>query len=258
LPVLAGPYLVGQAPPDPTPPLQAAVARFEAAKQSRTRFTYFHLEHTQNFDRKGKLKVDFSQLFEITYIGALQYAKLLENNGKPLTGKALADEEKRYDDALTNHSPLDAQARAKLQHNVLMGFDLKLDQLATQFRDTVVSRPQIEGRDCLLIDSTPLEQAADAPRRHYRIWLDPVRKEILRLDLDLLADEDGMLKGASHSSTWTYIDGIPVVTHSHADFWVYRDGEVRGRVVADHTYSRYRRFEATTRILPDAPGSTQP
>jgi hypothetical protein len=254
---LAATCLHSQTDPDPTPLLRTAVAKFDAAKQSKTRFTYYHLDHTQNFNLRGKLILEYTRLYEVTYIADLEYQKLLEKNGKPLTGRALEREEKRYEEALRQRSALDEDARAKLVHLGFKRLDSKLDLLATKFRNAVVGHDQLDGRDCLLIDSTPLQSAVDAPQRHYRIWLDPVQAQILRVDYQMLADESGIHSGGALSDTWNYIDGIPVCTRDHVDF-VARFSIVPVHVIADHAYSHFRRFVATTRILPDPSDGSQP
>jgi len=248
---LATPCLHGQSDPDPTPLLRTAVAKFDAAKQSKTRFTYLYLDHTQNFNLKGKLILEYTRLYEVTYIADLEYQKLLEKNGKPLVGRALDKEEKRYEEALRERSALDDNARAKIIHQDLKHLGPKLDLLATKFRNAVAGHDQLDGRDCLLIDSTPLQSAANAPQRHYRIWLDPTSAQILRLDYNLLADEPGIRCGATVTKTWTHIDEIPVGTRDHLDFITY-GGNGPVHVVSDHTFSHYRRFVATARILPGA------
>ena len=54
--------------------------------ESKVRYTYRDLSHTQNFNEKGKRTVDLTQLFDVTYLGGLEYSRLLEVNGKPLCG----------------------------------------------------------------------------------------------------------------------------------------------------------------------------
>jgi hypothetical protein len=39
-------------------------------------------DHTVNLNEKGSTIADTTQLFEVTYIGDTQYAKLLKKNGK--------------------------------------------------------------------------------------------------------------------------------------------------------------------------------
>jgi hypothetical protein len=234
---------------DPTALLQRAVDKYEQAKTSKTRFTYLHLNHTKNFNEKGKLTIDYSELFEVTYIANLEYSRLLEMNGKPLKGRALEDEQKRYDEAVRERSALDGFARAKIQHQKKLDAGINLRELPTKYRSTVVDHVAVEDCDCVLINSVPLSNAA---KRHYRIWLDPVTSEIRRVDFNQLADEGDVLSGGADTETFRYVDGIPLIVHDHFDGNAML-GSKKVRVVSDHEYSQFRKFSVTTTIIPIAP-----
>jgi len=231
---------------DPTTLLRVAVDKLDQTKQARNRFTYLDLNHTRNFNEKGKSTADSSHLYEVTYIADLQYSRLLEENGKPLKGKALEEEQRRYDDAIRDRAALDDKARAALQRTMMKSAGVDLSVLPTAFHSTVVSHTTQDGRDCLLVDSTPLP---GAPRKHYWVWLDPVAKEVVRIDFDQLADEGDMLRGATGSKAWTYIDGTPLLASSHVDARVLLNDKKTLRVVVDHTHTRFRRFSATSKIV---------
>jgi hypothetical protein len=67
---------------DPGAVLRPALVKMAVAARSTTRFTYLDLNHTVNLNEKGSTIADTTQLFEVTYIGDTQYAKLLKKNGK--------------------------------------------------------------------------------------------------------------------------------------------------------------------------------
>jgi hypothetical protein len=144
---------------DPWLILKPAFTKLLRAPQSKIHFTYFDLNHLQNFDAKGRKFVDTTELFEVTYIGDLQYSRLMEVDGKPLSGKRLKKEQERYDAAVCNHSALDENARAKIQHREMRHLDVSLDHFPTQYRSSLVAHADVDGRDCVLIDSTPLPEA---------------------------------------------------------------------------------------------------
>jgi len=224
-----------------------------------TRFTYLLRDHTKNFNQKGKKIHEVTRRYEVIYIADLLYQHLLEINGKPLAGQDLADEQKRYEDAVRERTALDDAARAKLMHYKYKNVAFSFGKILTKYSNRVVDHTQLNGRACLLIDSIPLETIADAPKRHLRIWLDPEKNEFLRIDFDLLADEDDLLRGSSGSMSFTYIDGVLLDTQNHLDCTLPAKDKKKSasRVVTDQTFSNYRKFVSTSRILTDEETSSQ-
>jgi hypothetical protein len=234
---------------EPSALLRPAFTKLFQASKSKTRFTYFDRNHLQNFNEKGKKFVDVTQLFEVTYIGDLQYARLVEVDGKPLAGKELKKEQERYDRAVRDHSALDDNARAKIQHREMKKFDVNLDHFSTQYRSSIVGREDVNGRECVLIDATPL---ADAPQKHFRIWIDLAKEEMLQMETTLLADEEDKMSGSKVTQGWIFIDDVPLVSESHFDSKILV-GEKQIHVISDHAYTRFRKFSVTTTIIPIAP-----
>lgn len=229
--------------------LRAALDKFGQTKESRTRFTYLDLNHTLNFNDKGKKTVDYTQLFEVTYIADLQYSRLLEVNGKALKGKPLDEEQKRYDDAVRERSALDDNARAKIQHQIMKDAGIVLGDLK-DYRNIVAEHASIDNRDCIVIDSTPLTTTR---LKQYRYWFDPAKEEVLRVDFNQLSDTSDMLSGGTGRLEWIYMDGTPLLVHSHIDANTFL-GKKRVRLVVDHDYSRFRKFSVTTTIVPMVTG----
>jgi hypothetical protein len=229
--------------------LRLAVDKFEAAKDSKTRFTYLQLNHIQNFNEKGKKTVEYTQLYEVTYIVDLEYLRLLEVDGKALKGEALKVEQRRYDEAVRERSALDGFARARIQNQRMLDARIKIRDLETEYRVSAAEHDTIDDCQCILIDLVPVSSAA---KKHYRLWIDPVTSEIRRLDFEQLAFEGEFLSGGKGTETFQYLDGVPLIVHSHFDGKAMLNDKTI-RVVADHTYSRFRKFSVTTTIVPLKP-----
>jgi hypothetical protein len=234
--------------PEPLSLLRPAFKKVDQAKEAHTRFTFLDLNHNMNFNEKGKKSADETHLYDVTYIGDLQYSRLLEIDGKPLTGKQLAQEQERYDDAVREHSALDDAARAKILHQSMknFGFSLSLSDLSAKYQNTIAGHTTSEVCDCVIIDSTPLPGAS---QRRYRFWVDPAKEEVMTMESTVIADDGDKLKGSTFRLQYTYIDGSPLVSHSHIDATLLT-GKKRVHVVTDHTYSNFRKFSVTTTIVP--------
>ena len=242
--IAGSPHLLGQA--GEIAGLRAAVSKLENTAESKVRYTYRDLSHTQNFNEKGKRTIDLTQLFDVTYIGGLEYSRLLEVNGRPLGGKALREEQERYDAAIRERSSLDAGARAKLEHHLQKDARIDLKTLAGGYRDSIVGHERIDGRDCAVVEAVPGEGGGT---KSYRLWLDTDRVRIVRLDFLQLSREGEMLEGARGTKSWIYPEGVPVVSHSAVEATYEIGGHGRIRVLADHSYSEIKRFSATATLL---------
>jgi hypothetical protein len=239
---------LAQEEPDASALLRGAFDKLDKAKQSKTRFTYLDLNRTQNFNETGKKTADITQLFEVTYIADLQYSRLLEVNGRALKGKELDKEQKRYDDAVKDRSALDDSARAKIQHQIMKDAGIVLGDLGG-YRNTAVEHAEIGERKCVVIDSTPADAAK---RKQFKAWVDPERDEMVQLEFTQLEDDGDLLKGGTGRLEWTFMDGTPLLTHSHLDVTTM-NGRTKVHLLVDHTYTRFRKFSVTATIIPVDP-----
>jgi hypothetical protein len=128
-------------------------------------------------------------------------------------------------------------------------FDVNLDHFSTQYRSSIAGREDVNGRECVLIDATPL---SDAPQKHFRIWIDPAKEEMLQMETTLLADEEDKMSGSKVTQGWIFIDDVPLVSESHFDSKILV-GKKQIHVISDHAYTRFRKFSVTTTIIPVAP-----
>lgn len=241
-------WLRAQNDSEPLALLRPVFQKMDLPKGTRARFTFLDLRHNVNFNEKGKKTADETQLYDVTYIGELQYSRLLEVDAKPLKGRHLAKEQQRYDDAVREHSALDDAARAKILHEVTKSFgaNVSLNDLSSKYENTITGRSSPDVCNCIIVESSPLP---GGPQRSYKFWVDPKKQEARRINFVLLADEEDKLKGSTFDFQYTYIDGVPLVTHSVIDATILIDRK-RVHVVTEHTYSNFRKFSVTTTILP--------
>jgi hypothetical protein len=155
-------------------------------------------------------------------------------------------------DAVRAHAGLNDAAQSNANNTQLgsYGINLTASGLASQYRSTLAGTALLPFCKCIMINSTPL---AGAPQRKYRMWVDPAKQQLLRLDSTLLADDGQDMKGGILTIIWTYIGDTPLISKSHFDVRVRLSQKKIVHVIADHTYLRYRKFSATTTIVSNAP-----
>ncbi len=245
---------LSQSGPTPRALIEKAVA-FKN-KTSRTRYTYFELDHLQNrfkdrpvFNRR--LSLDATTLYEYTWIGDLPYGRIVELQGKPLTGDALAKEQARYDHALAEHNGLAADDRAKSLHMRMVKYDIKVSELLTPAYTLTEPRQEaIDGNllhviDCIPVPSTGSVHPTDT--RHVQLWI-AESGAILRVISDIIADEPEMLHGSHMQFDSQIIDGDVLPLHTVGHFYT---PVTKNIIIVDieETYTRYRRFNVTSRVV---------
>jgi hypothetical protein len=226
------------------------------------RYTYFELKITQNRTPKGKLLVDDSTLYEDTWIGDLAYARVVEVKGKPLKGKALAGEQARYDKAVADHGGLVALP-AKVKHAYLLDTSLRLESLLTPaYVVSELRQVTLAGSVTHVVDCTPAASADvthPVATRHATLWITD-SGVILRETYEVVADEPDKMRGSHGQNDFQLIDGNLLPQHSffHLNAPNGNTGDF------EDTYSRYRRFNVSSRIVSatesssDRPSSTSP
>jgi hypothetical protein len=241
--------LASQSTSAPTP--NALIERAIALQNSDRilpRYTYFTLRKTQNRTPKGKLFVDDTTLYEYTWIGDLPYGRVVEVKGKPLKGKDLADEQARYDQAVADHAGLDMDARAKIKHAYLLDSTLHLEPLVTPAYAVSGLRQETLGVNLThVIDCTPVPSADvthPTATRHATLWITD-SGVILRDTYEVVADEPDTMHGSHGQEDFQLIDGNQLPQHSffHLNAPNGNTGDF------EHTYSRFRRFNVSTRIV---------
>jgi hypothetical protein len=219
------------------------------------RYTYFMLSHTQNRTQKGKLFLDTTTLYEYTWIGDLPYGRVVELQGKPLKGKALGDEQARYDKAVAEHGGLDVDVRAKAKNYYVLDTALRLEPLLTPaYSVSEIRQDTLAGSLSHVIDCVPassLDSSHPVATRHATLWITD-SGVILRDTYEVVADEPDKVHGSHGQEDFQLIEGNRLPLHSF--FHLNAPNGNTGDFEA--TYSRFRRFNVSSRIVPAAESST--
>ena len=114
--------------------------------------------HNRNFDKSGKTTIDESTKYENVFVEGLPYSRKVEKNGKLLTGKDADWEQKRYDKAVDERKKMSLDEKRHGFH-VTFHFSLPLSYLTTLYDNRALRRETIDGREALVVESTPRADA---------------------------------------------------------------------------------------------------
>ena len=180
----------------------------------------------------------------------MPYARVVEVKGKPLKGKALVDEQARYDKAVADHAGLIAvPAKAQAQHPHYVDSSLRLEPLLTPaYALSELRQETLAGNLTYVIDCTPIsstDSAHPTATRHATLWITD-SGVILRETYEVVADEPDTMHGSHGQDDFQLIDGNLLPEHSffHLNAPNGNTGDF------EDTYSRFRRFNVSSRIVP--------
>jgi len=244
---------VAQPPPQtPRQLAETAIDRYQASEDSKTRFTSFSLQHTLNFDEKGKKTYEVLALYEETWINDLPYERLVEFGGKPLNGKKLREEQERYNQAVANHTALDYEERARLLNSTTYSSNSGPEN-AIGPRFTLRELRQEDSPHGLLhvIEATSPDFVFERCHWRYRLWISDQTPTLFRYraDVDDQTNPSDMCKGVFDEASWDLVDGIPKIVRFRSHAFVL-SGNTRLTVDGDNTFTRYRRFTTQVTLSP--------
>lgn len=97
------PQLPGAKPlPDVETLMKAVVANQEKIEELREKYTFQQTERAYKLDDKGRVKEEEVRVSEVTPVAGEYVERLVSRNGKPLTEKELAEEDKRVQKEIEN------------------------------------------------------------------------------------------------------------------------------------------------------------
>ncbi|HWG22393.1 MAG TPA: hypothetical protein VG225_17850 [Terracidiphilus sp.] len=249
--------------------LSALFAHMNTAMQSNGKlaqqYTSDELWHNLNYNKSGKLTDDESARYENVFVEGLPYRRKVEQNGKPLTGKAAEQEEARYEKAVRERRSLSLQQKRSLFH-FTAHYSWPLCCLATLFDNRILRRELVNGRDIVVVESTP-KPGAHPANDHEKTsldwkettWIDVAEAMPARIEVESLTDTPHMEKGATNrldfiriadtsASTDKPASAVWLESHFLASFhfkvmWVNLSGST------EQTWSNFKKFRVDMRLL---------
>jgi hypothetical protein len=230
-------------------------------------YTSVELWHNVNFDKSGKKTLDDSAKFENVFVEGLPYRKKVEENGKPLTGKAAEEEQKRYDKAVEERRKMSLEEKRRGLH-LRFTYSWPLCCLTTLFDNRVVGHETINGRDMMVVGSTPKPDARPANEMEKSAlnwkettWIDVADAMPARIEVELLRDEGHFAKGMTNRIDFERFVDLPATgTQQEQAVWLQQSfvGRFRFKLLwfgatgeTDQTWSDFKRFHVDMRLLED-------
>ena len=254
--------------------LPALLKRMEANRRANARlaarYTFDETRNTKTFNHKGKLVHEDSERFVSVIIDGVDYNRVVEENGKPVPEKQQVSEQKRQD------------AISELGQNYDFAFelvgvnprdyiysDLPISYLSTLFDNRVVGRELINGRDNLVVESTPKANVNPGSGRAQTAldwkettWIDVEDAMPTRYEVELLRDKKYLLKGGTSQRELTR---LPVTqsenSHWPENVWMihgwnahysWRMFRITSSSVSKADFYNYKRFQSDAHVLEDS------
>jgi outer membrane lipoprotein-sorting protein len=194
---------------EPLPDIQALLKEVgeneEEIDRLLEKYTYTETITEREFDSNGQMKVTETKTYELTFYKGARIRRLIAKNGKPLSAKAEADEqkdvEKRVREIEKKESEKERKAqkdREGAQDNAGAPDDERNQRIsiADVLRASRLINPRREtfrGRDVIVFDFEPLP--GYKPKKNYEklfgkmegaIWVAPNEKQVARVEARLI------------------------------------------------------------------------
>jgi len=243
---------------DPVALLKRAIANLDANELKAENYTFVEDYHNINYDKNGKIKVDDTAKFETVFIERTPYRRKVEENGKPLSGKAAKEEEKKYQAAVAERRRMNAELKNTLFHREFR-FGIGYGEWPDLFVATSGGDEIVDGHEVIKLILTPrsgIHPASDAQKDSLhtaiQVWIDKADELPLHLKTEYTSD-GRLLQGSTIEAFWQKeaASGTYLVTSTFVQFKIkYLWMTVPGRT--EQKYSGYKRFGAEVRIIPES------
>jgi hypothetical protein len=257
--------------------LNALLKRMEANMQANARFaaryTYDGTYEFRIYNNDGKLIHQASDKFASVTVNGIQYNRIIEEDGKPVSEEQQIAGQKRQEAMSELEKDYDFifEMRGPHPHDDIRS-GLPISYLGTLFDNHAIGHELINGRDNLVVLSTPKEDAnPDSDPAKTALdwkevtWIDvedtmPTRYEVeLQRDVKLLRDQGHLLKGGTFSREFarlpftqpgkSQLPEIVWLLHSWNARLNYRTLWNTNTSVSHVDAYNYKRFQSDARVI---------
>lgn len=248
--------------------MQALLVRMTAnlAKNGLQAEQYTSVEywHNLNFDKNGKKTLDESAKYENVFVEGLPYQRKVEEDGKPLIGKAKAKEEQHYAKTVEERKHMTLDQKRGFFHKTFHS-SFPLCCLTALFDNHATGEVMLNGRETYVVESTPKAEAKPSNAEEKTAlcwkettWIDAADDIPAQLEVVALENVAHMMKGMTMRITWERLEPAPD-DKGGQPVWVEKQfvghGQIKwmflgGRARTEQDFSDYRKFQVDVRLLP--------
>lgn len=226
-------------------------------------FTSDELYHNQNWEKNGKQTLDETSRYENLFVEDLPYRKLVERNGKPLTGKDAQKEQERYDKAVSERKAMTTSTKRMSLHRSFH-YSLPIAYLSKLFTSRTLRVESVNGRDAWVVESTPRtdlhpadENEKSSMNSKQTTWIDCEDLFPVRFVAEKLNSDNHTEQGFTHSYEFQRReDKLP----SGATQTVWLLAKYRGEGIvhilfitrrdrSEQSWSNFKKFQVDVRLL---------
>lgn len=229
-------------------------------------YTYVEREVNNKVDSKGQTKSTEERTYDIVEIYGEPVQRLTQKDGKPLSEREAAKEDEKIQkiiDKRKNESESDRRKREEREEKAREDDRAFVRDVADAYNFTLVGTEQLNGREVWVIDGQPrpgfIPHAKDAKyltKFHGRVWIDKSDLQLAKLDVECLDTISwGLFLARLHKGSRVMIEQTRVNDEVWLPLHVAAKVDVRLAVFKsvdvdiDQTYSNYKKFRVTTKIV---------
>jgi hypothetical protein len=242
---------------DPAELLKRVVANLEANRLKAQNYTFVQNHHEINYDKKGKIKYDHTAKYETVFIEGTAYRRQVEDNGKPLSGKAAEEEERRYRATVAERRQMNAEVKQTIFQR---DYRVNVESAAWPilFQASSGGEEAVEGRALIKLALSPRsgikpdsDAQKDALHTSIQLWIDEADELPVHMRIEYITDGAHLLGGSTIDGFWqkealsgTYLPARNLIQYKTK----YLGTEIPGQT--EDKFSNYKRFSVDVRIKP--------
>jgi len=247
--------------------IQRAAENDLANEKKLLNYTYFQDTAERRMDSKGQVKSTETKSYEVMILYGSHVERLVAKDGKPLSAKEAAEEDKRIQkivDKRKNETPQQAEKRVRQEEKDREETRQFVREVGDAYNFRQVGVESLQGRAAYVIDAEPRpgfephsKEAKLLPKFRCRIWIDKAEEQWVKVDAEAIDTVSyGLFLARVHKGSRVVVQQ----TRVNDEVWLPRQVSVKidarvallknVDVAADVTYRDYRKFRSEIKIMP--------